>query len=319
MTYKHLSREERYTISILRRKGESITSIAASLERNPSTIKRELKRNATPSGGYSYSIAQRLSDRRSSIASCRGLRICEVSWEFAKSKITEEQWSPEQIAGELEELNMNPISHESIYLRIYDNLRKGGKLHKHLRHKVKSYKNRSLKNDKRGQIPNKVSIDDRPKEVDERLSVGHWEIDTIIGKPSGNVLVTMVERLSRYTLIIRAENKTAEAVSMALLTRMAPLRKKVKTLTYDNGKEFSKHLFIDDILDSQGYFAHPYSSWERGLNENTNGLIRQYFPKRTDFGGVTDDQIAEVERKLNSRPRKVLDRKTPNFMFLTPN
>ena len=315
MTYKHLSREERYTISILRCKGESNASIASTLGRNISTIKRELSRNAPPAGGYSYNLAQKLSERRSNDASCRSPRVCERSWDFAKNKLIQEQWSPEQISGELDELGLKPISHETIYLRIYSDLKINGELHQHLRHKVKSYKNRSLKNDKRGQITNQTSIDFRPKEVDERLAVGHWEIDTIIGKPSGNVLVTMVERYSRYTLIARANNKSSEAVTMALLGRMAPKRDKVKTLTYDNGKEFAKHLFIDDILDSQGYFAHPYSSWERGLNENTNGLIRQYFPKRTDFEDITDEQIAVVESKLNSRPRKCLDRKTPHFTF----
>ena len=210
---------------------------------------------------------------------------------------------------------MKTISHETIYQRIYVDKRQNWDLHKHLRHKLKSYKNRNLKNDKRGHISNQTSIELRPKEVELRLSVGHWEIDTIIGKPSGNVLVTMVERFSRYTLIARAQNKTAEAVSMALLKRLAPHRDKVDTLTYDNGKEFAKHLFIDNVLDSQGYFAHPYSSWERGLNENTNGLIRQYFPKRTDFETVSDEEIAIVEQKLNRRPRKCLDRKTPNSIL----
>jgi transposase, IS30 family len=315
MSYKHLSREERYTISILRRKGDSRTSIATALGRSVSTINRELRRNSTAQGGYRYEHAQKLAKRRSTQASCRSQRISETSWGFAKAMLTEEQWSPDQIAGALKELGMKSISHETIYQRIYKDLRQQGELHQHLRHKVKSYKNRSLKNDRRGQIANQTSIEQRPDEVDLRLSIGHWEIDTIIGKPSGNVLVTMVERFSRYTLIARAHNKTSEAVSMALLTRMAPNRDKVETLTYDNGKEFAKHLFIDDVLDSQGYFAHPYSSWERGLNENTNGLIRQYFPKRTDFGLISDEEIALVERKLNRRPRKCLDRKTPNFIF----
>lgn len=315
MSYKHLSREERYTISVLRRKGDSRASIASAIGRSVSTINRELSRNSTDEGGYRYEHAQKLAKRRSTQASCRSPRISEASWNFAKTMLTEEQWSPDQIAGALKELGMDSISHETIYQRIYKDLKLRGELHQHLRHKVKSYKNRSLKNDKRGHIANQVSIESRPAEVDLRLSVGHWEIDTIIGKPSGNVLVTMVERFSRYTLIARAHNKTAEAVSMALLKRMAPNRDKVKTLTYDNGKEFAKHLFIDDILESQGYFAHPYSSWERGLNENTNGLIRQYFPKRTDFGEITDEEIAIVERKLNRRPRKCLDRKTPNSIF----
>lgn len=315
MTYKHLSREERYTISILRSKGESCASIASTIHRSISTIRRELKRNATTSGGYRYEQAHQLATTRAIKATCRSSNICEASWNFAKKQLINEQWSPEQIAGELVELGMKTISHETIYKRIYTDMRSKGQLHQHLRHKVRPYKNRSLKNDKRGQILNQTSIELRPAEVDQKLSIGHWEIDTIIGKPSGHVLVTMVERYSRYTLIARAENKTAEAVSLGLLKRLAPIRNKVETLTYDNGKEFAKHLFIDDILESQGYFAHPYSSWERGLNENTNGLIRQYFPKRTDFGQITDQEIALVEAKLNRRPRKCLDRKTPNYIF----
>jgi transposase, IS30 family len=315
MTYKHLSREERYTISILRRKGESCASIASSLGRSLSTIRRELKRNSTEAGGYRYEHAHKLASSRSVNASCRSSSICKRSWNFAKRQLINEQWSPEQIAGELIELGMKPISHETIYKRIYQDMNNRGELYKHLRHKVRPYKNRSLKNDKRGQISNQTSIELRPPEVEQRLSIGHWEIDTIIGKASGNVLVTMVERYSRYTLIARADNKTAEAVSFGLLRRLAPIRNRVETLTYDNGKEFAKHLFIDDILESQGYFAHPYSSWERGLNENTNGLIRQYFPKRTDFNKITDEQIAQVEAKLNRRPRKCLDRKTPNYIF----
>ena len=315
MTYKHLSREERYSISILRRKGESCASIASTLARSVSTIRRELKRNSTDTGGYRYEHAHKLATSRSVKATCRSSTICEHSWSFAKQQLINEQWSPEQITGELIELQMKPISHETIYKRIYQDMSNKGGLHKHLRQKVRPYKNRSLKNDKRGQIANQTSIELRPAEVDQRLGIGHWEIDTIIGKPSGNVLVTMVERYSRYTLIARAENKTAEAVSFGLLKRLAPIRERVETLTYDNGKEFAKHLFIDDILESQGYFAHPYSSWERGLNENTNGLIRQYFPKRTDFGKITDEEIAQVEAKLNRRPRKCLDRKTPNYIF----
>lgn len=315
MTYKHLSREERYSISILRSKGESCPAIADILKRSVSTIRRELKRNATSTGGYRYEQAHKKASTRSSHASCRSTKICETSWSFATQQLINEQWSPEQIAGELIERGMKAISHETIYLRIYQDRKNNGELHRHLRHKVKSYKDRSLKTDKRGQIANQTSIDLRPAEVDQKLDIGHWEIDTVIGKPSGDVLVTMVERYSRYALIARAENKSADAVSLAMLRRLAPIRDQVETLTYDNGKEFAKHLFIDNILQSQGYFAHPYSSWERGLNENTNGLIRQYFPKQTDFGEITDQAIAIVEAKLNRRPRKCLDRKTPNYIF----
>jgi|TARA_B110000285_G_C14614337_1_gene376271 IS30 family transposase len=153
--------------------------------------------------------------------------------------------------------------------------------------------------------------------VDERSRLGDWEMDTVIGKASGSVLVTMVERMSRYTIIAKVPNKTADAVAMAIMVRLLPHRSKLHTLTFDNGKEFSSHAIIDAILDSSSYFAHPYSSWERGLNENTNGLIRQYFPKGTDFDRITEDQIAEVEQKLNSRPRKCLERKTPASIFFS--
>lgn len=183
MSYKHLSREEQYTISILRRKGDSRTSIAASIGRSVSTINRELSRNSTDAGGYRYEYAQKLAKRRSIQASCRSQRIDQTSWSFAKTKLTEEQWSPEQIAGELKELGMSSIIHETIYQRIYKDLRRQGELYQHLRHKVKSYKNRSLKNDKRGQIANQTSIEQRPDEVDLRLSIGHWEIDTIMESP----------------------------------------------------------------------------------------------------------------------------------------
>tara|TARA_B110000908_G_scaffold172778_1_gene243135 strand:- start:1870 stop:2553 length:684 start_codon:yes stop_codon:yes gene_type:complete len=226
MTYKHLSHEERYSISILRSKGESCTSIAATVDRSISTIRRELKRNATANGGYRYEQAHKLATNRSVSAACRSSSTCDDSWSFAKKQLVNEHWSPEQIAGELIELGMNPISHETIYKRIYQDMRNKGELHKHLRHKVRPYKNRSLKNDKRGQISNQTSIDLRPTEVDQRLSIGHWEIDTIIGKPSGNVLVTMVERYSRYTLITRADNKTTDAVSLGLLRCLTPIRKK---------------------------------------------------------------------------------------------
>ncbi|MEJ6634633.1 MAG: IS30 family transposase [Akkermansiaceae bacterium] len=207
------------------------------------------------------------------------------------------------------------ISHETIYVRIYRDKRHGGELHRHLRHKVKSYKNRSLQNDRRGQIKGAISIEERPEIVDLKGRIGDRELDTVIGKASGSVLVTMVERCSRFTIIAKAANRSAEEVSMAIMTRLIAYRDKLHTLTFDNGKEFANHAMIDEILDCQSYFAHPYSSWERGLNENTNGLIRQYFPKKTNFDQISIDQIAEVESKLNRRPRKCLDTKTPNEIF----
>jgi IS30 family transposase len=317
MSYQHLTYEERHTISTLRRNGSKPSHIAQQLGRHVSTINRELRRNATLKGGYQYRYAHSKARQRSLQADCRTERCSAESWAFVVTQLCAEQWSPEQIRGELPKHHLPSISHETIYARIYADKRHGGELHQHLRHKVKSYKNRSLQNDRRGQIKGAISIEERPEVVDLRTRIGDWELDTVIGKASGSVLVTMVERYSRFTIIAKAPSRSAVDVSMAIMTRLVQYRDKLYTLTFDNGKEFSAHATIDEILDCQSYFAHPYSSWERGLNENTNGLIRQYFPKKTDFDQIGHDQIAEVESKLNRRPRKCLDTKTPNEIFLS--
>ncbi len=159
-------------------------------------------------------------------------------------------------------------------------------------------------------------IDQRPPIVEERTRIGDWEMDTVIGRPGGPVLVTMVERRSRFTLIRKVPSKEAIVVTAAILEATKPYRDKVLSHTYDNGKEFAMHELLTEILEAQAYFAHPYHSWERGLNENTNGLIRQYFPKRTDFSTITCKDVKEVQDKLNRRPRKCLDFQTPNDIFL---
>lgn len=277
MKYKHLTREERHTISCLRRKAYSTTQIAEAVSKHPSTIRRELKRNPSYAGKYDFRQAHNQARDRSRAASCRAARIDPESWAFALEKLRNEQWSPDQISGELAKQGRPTISHEAIYLRIYADRMRCGKLHTHLRHRVKSYRSRARVNERRGHIKNQRSIEERPEVVEAKTRIGDWEIDTIIGTHSGSasVLVTAVERFSRYTLIAKAANKSAQAVTRALLGALVPHRKMVHTLTYDNGKEFSSHQIIDSILESRGYFAHPYSSWERGLNENTNGLIRQ--------------------------------------------
>lgn len=264
-------------------------------------------------------MAHSIARYRSRNSSCRSRRTDSSSWDFVRQKLTTEQWSPDQIAADLREQGRPTISHETIYRHIYLDQSQQGELHKHLRHRVGRYKSRLLTRDKRGHIKNQRSIEERPAAVAAKLRIGDVEVDTIVGKHSGSssVLVTLVDRLSRFTLIAKARNKTAEAVSEALLLAAAPYRDKLYTLTYDNGKEFALHQLIDEILETTGYFAHPYSSWERGLNENTNGLIRQYFPKKTNFDDVSDEEIREVQDKLNRRPRKCLDRKTPNSIFLS--
>jgi IS30 family transposase len=240
-----------------------------------------------------------------------------VVWELVDQLLLED-WSPEQISGWLDKEERVSISHEWIYQYVYRDKRQGGHLHTHLRCQKKRRK-RYGSNDRRGQIKGRVSIDSRPSIVDERKRIGDWEMDTVIGKLGGAVLVTMVERLSRFCLVMWAPNKTAEAVEGAIVKALHPLADRVHTLTYDNGKEFAYHAKISKALQAEGFFAHPYHSWERGLNENTNGLIRQYLPKKSSFDSLTEENIITIKNKLNNRPRKCLGFKTPNQVFLGIN
>lgn len=311
MSNQHLTYGERSTIATLKRKNRSITSIAATLERATSTISREISRNSNPDGSYTAAAAQKRAATRAA-AACRSSRIGTERWEYVEKRLTEEQWSPEQIAGRMRHDGLKPISHEGIYQYILRDKAKGGSLHTHLRHKFRSYRRRGSPRERRGRIPNQRMIGTRPHVVEERTRFGDYEMDTVIGRPSGETLVTIVERRSRHTLVLKAADKSALAVTTAIVTALLPYRGSIHTLTYDNGKEFANHAFIDGVLGGTGYFANPYHSWERGLNENTNGLIRQYFPKRTDFGKVTESEVHEVQDKLNNRPRKCLGWRTPN-------
>jgi IS30 family transposase len=335
MSNQHLTYGERSTIAILKRKNRSITHIAATLDRSAPTISREITRNSNPDGSYSAASAKKRATTRAAAASCRASRIAADCWEYVEKRLTEDQWSPEQIAGRMRRDGLRPISHEGIYRYILRDKAKGGSLHTHLRHKFRSYRRRSSPRERRGRIPNQRMIGTRPKVVEERTRFGDYEMDTVIGRPSGETLVTIVERRSRHTLVLKAADKSALAVTTAIVTALLPYRGSIHTLTYDNGKEsersgdgqertrraplgvsetnqFANHALIDGVLGGTGYFANPYHSWERGLNENTNGLIRQYFPKRTDFGMVMESEVREVQDKLNNRPRKCLGWRTPN-------
>ncbi len=225
-----------------------------------------------------------------------------------------EDWSPEQISGWLKvEMNVF-VSHEWIYQHILLDKRSGGQLYRHLRCRKKK-KKRYGSNDRRGEIKNKVSIDERPAIVEVRERIGDWEADTIIGKGHKQALVSLTERKSRFSLIYKVERKTSDQVTEAISKLLLPIKHCVFTMTSDNGKEFSDHETLAKKLEAKFYFAHPYSSFERGLNENTNGLIRQYFPKDRDFTTITDEEIIRTIKKLNNRPRKCLGFKTPNQVF----
>ena len=306
-TYQQLTYEQRCQISALMKSGCSQRKIAKTIGTTQSTVSRELERN-TGARGYRHKQAQEKTQQRRAKAVQR-TKMTPVMIKTIESKLRIE-WSPEQISGWLlnrEEL----ISHESIYLHIWADKQAGGGLYTHLRRQGKKYDKRRNGKSTRGQIKNRVSIDDRPKVVEDKSRIGDWEIDTVIGKGHSGALVTIVERVTKLTVSSRVNSKSAADVTQATIALLKPFKDVVHTITADNGKEFAYHEKISEALSADVYFAHPYSSWERGLNENTNGLLRQYFPKNTDFKKVAQKEVRRALHRLNSRPRKDLDFKTP--------
>lgn len=275
MSYKHLTHAERFTIATLHGKKYPHTKIAEIMERHPSTVGRELKRNTHGNCPYDSDLATQKAKLRASQATCRAPRTPPETWKYVDEKLTSEQWSPEEITGRMKKEGLQAISHETIYRRLWADKKSGGSLHTHLRHKIGSYRKRDSPRERRVHIPGQRCISTRPPEIENRIRFGDYELDTVIGLQSGPVLVTIVDRRSRRALLIKAADKSAYAVSTAIITALGPYRKEAHTLTFDNGKEFASHQLIDEILLTKSYFAHPYHSWERGLNENTNGLIRQ--------------------------------------------
>jgi transposase, IS30 family len=309
--YHQLTQELRYQIEILKKAGKNQKAIADLVNVSPSTICRELRRN-TGKRGYRPKQAQAKAENRRKLTA-KSLKMTPEAIALIDAKIVID-WSPEQISGWLEEGKGLFISHERIYQHIWADKLAGGALYKHLRHSGKKRKQYGSK-DQRGQIRNRISIDDRPMIVSEKTRLGDWEIDTVIGKNHQGALVTIVDRVSKLTLIKKVPSKHAEVVTEATITLLRPYLDKTITITADNGKEFAGHEEIKAALNANVYFAHPYSSWERGLNENTNGLIRQYFTKGSSFENITDKDVDEVMEKLNHRPRKTLKYKTPHSVF----
>jgi len=219
------------------------------------------------------------------------------------------QWSPEQIASKL------PISHETLYQHVYADKAQGGALWKNLRCQKQKRKRYAGGRDRRGQIPHRRPLSDRPLHVQARKQVGHWECDTVIGASHKGAVVTMVERKSGYAVIAKVANKTSELVSSAIVSNLKPLCERVKTLTFDNGKEFAAHAHIDEQLQSTAYFARPFASWKRGSNENLIGLLRQYIPKKRSMTTVTDMEIRIMQNSLNNKPRKRFGFKTNADVF----
>jgi IS30 family transposase len=225
-----------------------------------------------------------------------------------------QDWSPEQVSGRLKTQEHKGVSHEWIYQHILTDKHSGGDLYRHLRCQ-KQRRKRYGCYDRRGTLPNRVSIDKRPEIVNSRQRLGDWEVDTVIGKGQQQAIVTLTERKSRLALIRKVDQRTAQAVKDAILVLLQPLMAQTHTLTSDNGKEFALHQQIAEQLQATFFFSHPYSAWERGANENMNGLLRQYFPKTQSFKTVTDDQITNAMQRLNNRPRKTLAFRTPFEVF----
>lgn len=310
MGYTQLDLEERYQIFDWMLHGWRISRIAAALDRAPSTIYRELKRNRGQRGwrplqGDRKAMARRLGKARP--------KFDAAVWTEVERLIRLE-WSPEQISKRFRvECNVS-ISHEWIYQYIYRDKLLGGRLYCHLRQQ-KPRRRRFGKYGRRSYLVDTVSIEKRPKEADSRHRFGHWEGDTMIGKGSQGGLLTLVERKSRYTLVRHLVSRHGRVVSRQVGVALRAFKDRVKTITYDNGREFSEHKRMEASLDARVFFAHPYSSWERGTSENTNGLLRQYFPKKRSLAKVTRQEIARATDRLNHRPRKCLGYRTPYEVF----
>ena len=310
--YTHLTQEERYQIQAYRKAGFSSAAIACDLNRHVSTINRELARN-TGLRGYRPKQAHRLAQARL-FTKPKSIKLTDTLKQQIVTEI-QQDWSPEQIQGRwLVEGRPVTVCPATVYRFIDADPELRQRLKPHLRHK-KRYKVRTGQSEKRGQIKNRVSIDERPAAVDLKQRLGDWEADTVIGKGHQGVLVTLTERVSKLELIAVVPSKHADGVTQAIIDLLTPYRSTLQTLTFDNGKEFAFHEQISDALKVETYFAHPYHSWERGLNENHNGLIRQYLPKGMPLDKVTQAEANEIARKMNQRPRKLLGFKTPEEVY----
>ena len=310
--YTQLTQGQRYQIYAFLKAGFLQTQIASEIGVHKSTISREIRRNRGKKG-YRPKQANLLAGNRRQNAKKHIKMMPEVI--ALIEELISEDFSPDKVSGFLARNHNINISHERIYQHILNDRINGGSLFKHLRQSHKKRKKRYGSYSRRGQIKDRISIDERPSIVDSKKRIGDWEIDTIIGKNHKGALLSIVERKSKFTLIAKLQEKSAEMAANAAIDLLKPFANKVLTITADNGKEFADHKHINKSLKADVYFAHPYHSWERGLCENTNGLIRQYFPKGSDFNPIKQKHVQMVMDRLNNRPRKLLGYRTPNEVF----
>jgi len=308
----HLTGEQRYTIARMLQAGYAKKDICTAIGKDKSVLSRELSRNSSKRG-YSAALAEEYANERKERFR-RHRKFTETIRKYVIKQLTEEQWSPEQIVGDGKRRGINTVSHERIYQFIREDKRAGGSLWKHCRHRLK-HRKRPV-GGKKVIIPDKVSIDERPAVINEKKRFGDWEIDTIVGPENNGAILTVTERLTGFLLVKKLpEGKNAKALAKELFYMLVPYKNFVHSITSDNGTEFYQHKWIAKMLDTKYYFAHPYSSWERGLNEYTNGLIRQYMPKKENFTNYSDKDIENFQHKINRRPRKLLNFENPKNMF----
>lgn len=315
MNYKQLTEGDRYTLAALKRQGLSFTNIAKVMNRHRSTIYREVNRNSCwiIDGSYRPTKAQRRTRARRR-RSRRNQHFTPQNYKEVR-KLIRKDWSPEQITGHLKTEGKRCFSHETIYKYIWRDKRNGGTLWKHLRCAQKRRRKRYNAYDSRGRLADKRNIAERPAEIVTRQTQGHWEIDTVMGKGSKHCIVTLVERKTGYTLIGQLNDRTTKSTNKRTIKLMKRMPEAFKTITADNGTEFHQYKKVEAVMSCPYYFANPHHSWERGTNENTNGLIRQYLRKGTTMEGLTQQRCDAIAAKLNNRPRKRLGYKTPQECF----
>jgi len=311
----HLTLEQRYQIQAYNEAGKKLTEIADLILKDKSVVCREMQRNKNEKGHYKAAYASGLSEiRKERLKRPRRLSL-EMEKDIKKALI-EDQWSPEQIKGRFDKEQRQMVSHERIYQLIRKDKQEGGSLYKHTRHHLK-HRKRPV-GGKLIVIKDKVSIDERPAIINDKGRFGDWEIDTIIGAENKGAIVTIVERQTGFLFMKKLpQGKVALGLAKAVIEMLMPYKQSVLSITSDNGTEFANHKLISKKLDAAFFFAHPYSSWERGLNENTNKLIRQYIPKKHSFEAYNDQVIKQVQHKINQRPRKILQFNNPKHVFYT--
>ena len=310
----HLTQHQRYTIQVLLLQNYSKTEIASCLGKHKTVIYREIQRNCDKrSGAYLCDLAQRKYASR--IKEKKKKIIFTDQIKQTVNHLIKEDYSPEQIVGYCKKEQLECVSIETIYKYIWADKKHKGSLYKHLRTQGKRYRKRGKTNDSRGILTNRNPIENRPEIVNQKQRFGDFELDTVIGKNHKGAIVTLNDRstgLFKIKKVARKESKIVKEAVIELLTELKPF---LHTITSDNGKEFALHQEISKALNIDFYFANPYSPWERGANENLNGLLRQYVPKSSSFEDLTNEKLYEIQEKINNRPRKRFNFESPNYMF----